>query len=334
MSTDPNDLPELGGFPFDLPRRWRRTAPWRQAVQRRRTMLFDDLACLDDSCWQPCQRQERSFLIEVLLADANFASQEKVCPRKWWWGTEVERAWARLREVEERTVHLLSAEEVVARAAVASAHAGHYLHGADQRVVGLEVLRAEAARTYPPYLPTVMRSFVIEVLRASHAKADRVHQEARYLRNRLVLATIFSLLSALGLVLAQLMFAEVEFVEQPEGWRGAGWQFLVAVMIFGAVGSLFTAIPAMSRVPCDFSPFNLPLQQGLLKLAFAPIVALTGLVILSTEPLGVAPPRSVPSLIIAAVFFGAGQQAVTRYVDGRAEQILTAGAPNPTLSSP
>jgi hypothetical protein len=100
------------------------------------------------------------------------------------------------------------------------------------------------------------------------------------------------------------------------------------------VGSLFTAIPAMSRVPSDASPFNMPLQQAVLKLAFGALVAVTGLGIVSTEPLGAGGPASLSSLLLLALIFGAGQQAVTRYVDRRADEILTAGEPAPEEHAP
>jgi hypothetical protein len=93
------------------------------------------------------------------------------------------------------------------------------------------------------------------------------------------------------------------------------------------VGAMFTAIPAISKIPSNFGPFNLPLQQGLLKIAFGPLVAVVGIALLNT---GVSPqtvPKTLPSLLLMAALFGAGQHAVTKYVDQRAEQILAAGAP-------
>jgi hypothetical protein len=99
------------------------------------------------------------------------------------------------------------------------------------------------------------------------------------------------------------------------------------MMVFSTVGGLFTAIPAMAKVPSDFSPFNLPLQQAFLKLAFAPLVGLVGFVIVSSGELTTAAPTTWPSLALLAVVFGAGQQAITRYVDKRAGLILTSAKP-------
>ena len=227
-----------------LPMAWMRSAPWRQAVQRRRTMLHDDLARL--ALNSPEDIQERDFLIGTLLQDANTASQEKVEIRKWWWGTEVERAWARLREVEERLVDLLPEEELLARAATASEEGRFGLKEDDKRLLHLEALRLEASTTSATEPPDQIRSSIIEVLRASHAQSDRLNQEARYLRNRLLLASCLSVMFAALLVAAQWWLDDVQFIAPPKAWSGPHWQFLLVVMLFGAIGALFTAIPAMS----------------------------------------------------------------------------------------
>ena len=95
-------------------------------------------------------QQEERHVIDDLLEDANMASREKVTPRKWWWGTEIERAWARLREVEEQTVHLLPDPELPACAANAARHGNSYLDANDQRLQHLQALRANRIRQRQP----------------------------------------------------------------------------------------------------------------------------------------------------------------------------------------
>ena len=311
----------LRGFRSGLPRSWSYSAPWRQEVQRRRITLLDELARLE---LQGRQQEARAYLINDLLEDANVASGEKVTLLKWWWGTEIERAWARLREVAERTVHLLPDPELPARAADAARHGDSYLDANDP---GLQHLQALRAQQDPRASADELRSSIVGVLRAAHDKADHANREARYLRNRLLIASAFSVLFAVAIVLAQSSLEGVSFVDKADRWDGSGWSYLVVVMVFGGVGALFTAIPAISKIPSNFGPFNLPLQQGLVKIAFGPLVAVVGIALLNT---GVSPhivPKTLPSLLLMAALFGAGQHAVTRYVDWRAEQILTAGAP-------
>lgn len=95
------------------------------------------------------------------------------------------------------------------------------------------------------------------------------------------------------------------------------------------VGALFTAIPAVSRAPSGFSPFNPPLPQFLLKVAFGSLTAVMGLAILSnTTELLVKRPTTLPGVLLIAKVFGAGRQTVTRHVDKYADEILTATDPH------
>src|SRR5258707_14045183 len=254
--SDPGSAPQnpdfgsdtWNGFESGLPDPWRYTSPWRQAVQRRRIMLLDDLARLELK--DPAEQQERAYLINSLLSDAGKAAQAAVSIRKWWWGTEIERAWARLREVEERTVDLLQDAELPSRAADALGQAGFYLKGDDNRQKHLEALLADSSHTNA----AALRSSIVDVLRASHEKSDRSNQEARYLRNRLMLASAVCLFLAAMTLLAQRRRKDNHFLTLPgDSFKDSPWQYLFLVMFFGSVGALFPAIPAMSKVPSDHS---------------------------------------------------------------------------------
>ena len=104
-------------------------------MQRRRVMLHNDLLSLDLTGEQDLERTE---LIDVVLADADTASRQRTTIARWWWGTEIERAWARLREVEERIVELLPDDEIGVRAAAALSDAGSRLGVDDPRRNQLE----------------------------------------------------------------------------------------------------------------------------------------------------------------------------------------------------
>lgn len=163
------------------------------------------------------------------------------------------------------------------------------------------------------------------MLRAAHERADQANKEARYLRNRLLIASAFSVLFAAAMVLTQSVLEHTSFVDNAERWGGGGWSYLVVIMVFGGVGALFTAIPAISKIPSNHGPFNLPLQQALLKVAFGPLVAVVGIALLNIGAASQFKPATVPQVLLMAALFGAGQHAVTKYVDQRAERILTAG---------
>ncbi|MFF0492622.1 hypothetical protein ACFYTQ_26640 [Nocardia sp. NPDC004068] len=317
-----------------VPSKWKFTAAWRQAVQRRRTMLVGELDSIDRSHWTNSERTQSAHLL-CLLADANAATQQRVGPLKWWWGTEIERAWARLREVEERIPALLPDAALLRRVDDALAHADVYLPASDRRVTHLNELR-QAARDATPRWKTPLRqrstavraaelrSSIVDVLRASHRQADQANQEARHLRNRLILASAASVTFLALVVVAQAWLPEVRFISVPPDLAPiTPWKFALLIMLFGAIGALFTAIPAMSEVPSDKSPFNLPLQQAFLKIAFGPLVAFIGSAVVRSDFVNTSP-SSWPGLLAIVTALGAGQQAVTKYVDNRAEKILAA----------
>lgn len=327
--------------PAPIPASWKGlAAPWRQVVQQYRVMMLCDLLRLNLT--DQDQINERAFLIVELLKDANIASRERISFPRWWWGTEIERAWARLHEVGQRTVDLLPEAELLTRAAFAAARGSAYLMPADQRLQRLVALTAEASKASglkppPPaqHLPAAplnastlaLRSAIVEVMRATQKCTDERGQQARYFRNRLVIASLVSFLFAVALVTMQWLFDKPELLPPTQDWHGKAWAFLLVVMIFGSVGALFTTIPAMAKIPLNFSPFNLPYQQALLKILFGPLVAVIGIAMLSTGDLPVKAPTTFPALALFAVVFGAGQHVVTRYVDERASAILSGTAP-------
>jgi hypothetical protein len=314
------------------------TSPWRQEIQRRHIMLADDLARLDlPDGWSAVA--QRDYLVNTLLKEALRASVACVGPVKWWWGTAIERAWGLLREVEERTTDLVRDEELPARAAVALAHAECYQVSAkDPSRLHLDELlkKVEEAQNKGNAIPHAvaidLRSTIVDVLRVSHMLSDRNNQHARYLRNRLILASLTTVVISTLIVLTQWRLKyPPAYLAAPDGWNHSVWSYLVVVMLFGAIGALLTAIPVISRIPVDYSAFNLPLQQAVLKLVLGPLIAIVGLLLLSAGEAPVYLSPKLSSQLVLAILFGAGQQVVTQFVDERAKKILS--ATSPTASS-
>jgi hypothetical protein len=317
---------------LELPKRWLLAAPWRATVERRRSMLANDLARLDQLT--KVQVRERDAM-RILLKDAEEAIQEKVWLAKWWWGTEVERAWARLHEVEERTVDVIPCDELETRATDASAYAAQVFKSDDKRLVSFDGLRADVAAGKKK--SEVLRPAIVGMLRAMHTQSDRDNVQARHLRNRLLLASSVCIFVTAGMLLIQRQLADFPFLVSKDVLSGRPTTYLFLVMTFGAVGALVTAIPSLSQIPSDFSPFNLPLQQAVLKIVLGPLVALLGFAIVgtiettqavNTEVLNIGTPTSLPAVLVLAVVFGAAQHLVTRFVDRRADEVLGALAPD------
>jgi hypothetical protein len=162
------------------------------------------------------------------------------------------------------------------------------------------------------------RTVISTGMERSFEAADLNHESARSFRNRLVVATFIVLIVAIGLLVFQWRLPKAIYFPEPADHPGLSPLTLTAlVMIFGIVGALLTAIPAMSRIDPLHSPFNFPLPQAVLKIGLGSLTALIGVIVVGTSGVtqGFA---SVASLIGLAVVFGAGQQAVTQLLDKRA----------------
>jgi hypothetical protein len=308
------------------------SASWRQQALRRYQQLRFDLLRAQPT--PGSVDEDEHATVSALLEEAGrVAADQRVIPSTWWSGAEIERTWRMLREVEERRVDLLPAAELDALAAGAAHHAAQYGLGRDDpRVVELADVRKRLAEIRAvggvesqPELVTY-RSAIRAVLVAGHARADHDNQEARAYRNRLLLASLFSLLAAAAIVALQVRMPRVPFIDVPGGWPSPPWSLLVAVMVFGSAGALLTAIPVLAKLPTDFRPFNLPLQQALLKVCFGALTAVFGVAAVgAVEVSGITvdlEAGTATTLLVLAVAFGSAQQTVTRFFDKRAKALM------------
>lgn len=171
---------------------------------------------------------------------------------------------------------------------------------------------------------------VIDALEAVFVRESNYHRAARALRNRLIIMSLIALASAVALVAIQWWIGGAVFVTKPTGLTGVdNWQLLLLVMVFGAIGALLTSIKPISTMPPSNSPFNFPLQQALLKIMVGTLTATVGIVALATVT-NAKGFDSLPAMLGTAAAFGAGQQAVTRMLDDRANALISQSPSTPT----
>ena len=162
------------------------------------------------------------------------------------------------------------------------------------------------------------------VLEASFRHRNAYHGAARALRNRLIVVTLLVVAIAAGLVVTQWAIPQAHVLPRPGDDRSARWVTMLLVMLFGALGALITAIPVMAALPRVASPYNFPLQQSLMKIAVGTLTGLVGVVVIGLPAASSGDTSSFSALVGAAIVFGAGQQAVTRFLDTRAQQVVDA----------
>jgi len=170
--------------------------------------------------------------------------------------------------------------------------------------------------------PASDRTMLQSVLRRSFAQTDAFHHDSRAFRNRLVVTSLLALSTAFAIIVVQWRLPRADIIQRPTGGEDVSrWALLILVMAFGAVGGLITSIPALAALPRVKGPFNFPLQQAFLKIALGSVTAVVGVIV--TGSAGVTTGyASMQALAGVALVFGAAQQAVTQFLDRRADQIL------------
>lgn len=306
------------------------SASWCVLVRERATRLEAEFERIEATA---LTTERESILIDARahVASARRSTIGNARYKQWWSGSRVENAWSDLRAAEEMIVDLVADAELPALSADAIAHAKYYLTSGDEQVKHLASVR----KAYPPAADssesvaahTAMRAAIRHVLAASHQQADRGNREVREWRNRLLIGSCITLAATFATIFVLWRVPAIEPIDAPEGWSGGSWQLMTAIAIIGVLGSMFSVIPAMTRVNARGGRYNLPLQQALLKLAFAPLSAMAGVAMVSASGTLGEPEWSI--LFVLALAFGAAQQAVTRAVDARAETALAAAAPAP-----
>jgi len=164
---------------------------------------------------------------------------------------------------------------------------------------------------------------VQSVLRTAFGQSDSFHHDTRAFRNRLVVTTGICIFVSIGLDLLQWRLPNAAILPIPNDSHDLSrWAILLLVMLFGAIGALVTTIPSMAAIPRVSGPFNFPLQQALLKIILGSLTALVGVIAIGNAGVtnGFA---SLQALLGVAIVFGAGQQAVTQYLDKRATEIIS-----------
>ena len=251
----------------------------------------------------------------------------------WWFGGRVEEAWMNLHQAEL----LLTGAATEGRAFQtmmenALSHASR-LASDDPLRQRLEdnghqalARRIGSTTTSSPLPATSPQVAMQAVLNESFEQSDSYHRAARAFRNRLVITIVVTLVVTASLIVIQWRLPTARILPLPRGAADLSrWAVMLLVIVFGTVGALITTIPSMAAIPRVSGPYNFPLQQSFVKVFVGSLSALVGVVAIGNTGLasGFA---SLQSLLGVAIVFGAGQQAVTQFLDKRAGEII-ASAP-------
>lgn len=251
--------------------------------------------------------EERTASIRSAIGRARTVATDKTgwCPIRrmmdWWAGTSIELAWQSLHLAQEQLA-------VLQDPAVLRAQALH-LKNLASATFGAE-RAAEEARLIDSWSDRQPDALVARrILAAAHAHSDAQHQNVRVLRNTLY--ALFLIVSAIDGAL----------------W-GAGVT-VGAVVGLGALGGAVSVVFALRGAP-PAGPYNTLPPQTLLKIASGAATAIMAVKILDFANASAA--LSVSRDEFYAVIFGFSQQAFTRLVDQRADDLSKSTTPRATTA--
>ncbi|MCZ7437355.1 hypothetical protein O7598_13195 [Micromonospora sp. WMMC241] len=303
--------PGADGGPGTGPRRRHTGVPgavWQVEVRTRLDELHQQLDSLGPG--DPplaAALRERLAGVEPVLGRAGVLG--------WLRGGDVEYAWQTLHAVERAMVGLRPVAEIVGFLPAYRDAAARFLRADDKVVTDIDPA-ADAAT------PALLRAKVQALLLRYHCASDEFHEAVRRLRNRMLGLSVSALVAEALLVLVQWRNPDVPLVRVPADAVGVPpWRLLLVVLLAGALGAFVSALPSMITSQSAGLPYRLPFQQGLLKLAVGPLVAVVG-IMLVVGGLANTTVNSTAALLGLAIVFGAGQQAVTAFADRRAADLL------------
>jgi hypothetical protein len=261
----------------------------------------------------------------------------------WWNGDRTERAYSALHRADAGFLALASDEVLRPRAGMML---GQLPSAASQlgaaRLASYQALLTSIAfpkTNPPPAITGATRSALIGCSDALDQALGTQHYRVRSYRN-LLLATAAGLM-ALYLLLAIAGAFDPSFFSLcakgagarttcPSGHVAGRWDILLlgfAGLVGGSVGALILLLNAKVAG----GPFTLPIAQAAVKLPAGAVIALVGLFAVQHGTLGVLMPQAGDALVALALLFGVAQQALTRFIDKRANSLF--GDPKPVATA-
>ncbi|MET8908815.1 hypothetical protein [Micromonospora sp. NPDC004551] len=288
------------------------TAVWQVRVRTKLDDLYQQLSGL--------AARDPASASRVAALRAQLSGAEAVLGRSgvvaWLRGGNLEYAWQTIHAVERAMVELRTPAELLGLLPAYQGAAAQFLKADDKVLTDFDASADVAA-------PERFQAKVQALLLRYHSASDEFHESVRRLRNRMLGLSVFALVAEALMVVVQWRSRDVQLLKPPTDAAGVpAWRLLVFVLIAGALGAFISALPSMITSRSGGLPYKLPFQQGLLKLAIGPLVAVVG-IMLVIGGLVETTVNSTAALLGVAIVFGAGQQAVTAFADRRASELLT-----------
>lgn len=277
------------------------------------------------------------------------ANRQDPVPRaiaNWWRGTLVEAAYRNLHAARAQMIDLYSPAELRAEIPMVVARANATLHRDDPRRITIDELQQETVENLRPRMRRVVAD--------SYERLDLEHAQLRSFRNIVLISACFLVL---------LLVPTVWFVAENPSFipfcfpgesssnganvlqtrhcpTSSGPQAVptgndvLVVALLGALGGTTAATLAIRNLKGTSTPYDVPVALAFLKVPLGVLAAILGVVAIqgSFVP-GLSRLDSQGQILAYALLFGFGQQALSRLLDKRAQELVE-GLPGGTNAEP
>jgi hypothetical protein len=294
--------------------RMKNRSTWREDVLQDADRVDSTLRRSDKSGHESLRSVEYS----LELAKESATQRRKGWDRfaAWWTGIDIERAWQSLHSAKQDLFFIAPEEDVRAQVPLLK----------EKVRTQLSAKSAERAQ-YEAWLKAndetnevtghVDRGRARAIRAAVDRESDLRHANIRRFRN-----TLIRLLLAVVLIDIVLVFDPPSDAWLPICPQSGSCPQVWHVQLAGLVGGLLAAAAALRRIQVTGEPYGMRAFQAALKIPMGALTAVVGTMILQSGVIDALEPQPAPDVLVYCVIFGASQEAVTRFIDKKANSLL------------
>jgi hypothetical protein len=256
----------------------------------------------------------------------------------WWRGTLVEAAYLNMHNARTALFDLYTDDELRAEIPMVVARANATLHRDDPRRMTVAEMNALPQKRLRPRMRRVVGD--------SYEQLDLEHRQLRSFRNIVLMAAAFLLLSvAVTLYFVTthptwvpLCFDSADNGQSCPSGQGSNvhptWADILIVAGMGALGGAFAATLSIRNLRGTSTPYDVPVALAALKMPMGALTAILGLVAIKGGFVpGLSDLDNQSQVLAYALLFGFAQQALSRLLDMRAQDLLE-GLPGGEATTP
>lgn len=250
--------------------------------------------------------------------------------------TEPDLAWQELHEAEEALLRVATNDYVMAQATniLGRLHEGGS-DAADPREAQWTTV-ANRVQSLPAAAPISLadREQLRQALAYVNDASDRAQRGTKSYRSTLVSIALLASVALLVVAIASVLDPKDFPTCGPSapgsqttvcfngGVEARPWD-MAMLLVAGGLGGLMSALAFLGKINTLENPYRLQLIQLAIKFPVGSITALAGIAALQSSALTSLKPVPGTQLLLYAIVFGFGQQAITTWLDNKASSVLS-----------